>query len=291
MRNLNHVLAAAAATIVALGATASAAGASTAGPLSYERTAATVPTIGGAAAVPCPSGSKAIGGGGRIKAPAEGFAFGALELYDGGDGDTDADDGFRAGVYNAGTEPGSMTTVAICLRRGESKLVIRTDAVSVPAVLAGGVARAYCLAGTDLVGGGAAVEGPYGAFAQLISSGPGESDPPGLMGWEMKATKPVGSAREMVARASCLPEGMRQVRQVRKQTSLAAGEIRAIKVRCPRRLHAGAGGAADAVQILGSAPVDGPDAGKAPDDGWRVRLRNPDPAASQPVEARVICLG
>jgi hypothetical protein len=289
---INRIALTTVAAIATFVAIAPAAGASTAGPLSYERSAATVPpAVGGAASVPCPSGSKAIGGGGTIKGPSVGFAFGALEPYDGGDLDIDADDGFRAGAYNAGTEPDSMIAVAICLRRGESKLVMRTSEVIADTVQAGGIATSYCMAGKDLVGGGGAVEGPYGAFAQLTSSSPGESDPPGLRGWETMATKPVGSPREMVAHAACLPEGNRQIREIRKDTSLAAGETRTIKVRCPRRLHAGAGGAAGGVQILGSAPVDGADAGNAPDDGWRVALSNQDPAYSNPVQVRVICLG
>src|SRR5262245_66045736 len=54
-----------------------------------------------------------------------------------------------------------------------------------------------------------------------------------------------------------------------------------VKAMCPRGTHVTGGGVSDGADfgqltIVHTYPVDGPDRGKAPDDGWAVRLQNLD---------------
>jgi hypothetical protein len=60
---------------------------------------------------------------------------------------------------------------------------------------------------------------------------------------------------------------------------VATGEVEAIDVYCPKKMAVVGGGAkwdgtADQAHLVWSRPVDGPDDGKLPDDGWSVKYDN-----------------
>jgi hypothetical protein len=105
----------------------------------------------------------------------------------------------------------------------------------------------------------------------------------------MTGHKVSDDARDFTAHAICLPQGTRKVRYVSKVDQLEPDEAAPITVKCPKRFNVSGGGFEGAGDILTSAPFDSRDRGKAPDDGWRLRVLN---LASSPdtYTVHAICL-
>jgi hypothetical protein len=286
-----HALAVTLVTLVTLVGLLGAPSLASAGPLSY-RTQAN-PIIAGdqeGASAACPVGTRVTGGGATMSGPQTSSLSGLMESMP---GEVGVPGGFRDGWFanavNRGDTAQKVRATAICLRPGEAQLVDVTGPGTIAIDQTAGDVEAVCAPGLMLIGGGASLEGPAIGYAGLMSSAP-RDDLPVPAGWAMSARRPLnGSDRDIFAAAMCLPAGLRTVRYPERFAPMEPGEVRTLQVRCRRAFHVSAGGVTGQFLIRTSMPFDGRDKGKAPDDGWRARVRNRT-SAPQLLEVNAICL-
>ena len=272
---LNCVLTAATLIVLPLPGTALGAG-----PLAYRTATATIPAYSHERAQAlCPPGAEATGGGGVLRGgdyPQS--TLGELLSYDATVPGAPHREAYVAGGYNAVEVPREVKATAICLRRGMSHLSSPWETVEIPADQIAGSVAATCGAGTEAIGGGGAILGPFGNTTTLFASaptGPGGVDPT-LNSWNVRARRPIdGSERTVYAQASCLDMGFRQVQHRAAGTTVASGETDTVSVRCARGFHVSGGGVGGgSLAIFASVPFDGRDRRHVPDDGWRARFGN-----------------
>jgi hypothetical protein len=271
------VLLTAIATLAAV-APAAAAGA---GPLAYRTSTGVLPAHShDGTLAPCPIGSEVTGGGGAIRGDV-GPTSALVELspYDASmPPDVPVRDGFLAGAYNGVEVDAKVRARAICLRRGTSRLAPATASTNIPAGQVLGSVAAACEPGSDPVGGGAAIEGPFGGTTTLFTSAPTQvaDGDPAADAWSMIARRPLdGFERTISAQAACLDTGARRIAYRAAGTTLSSGEAGTVTVHCPPGHRVSGGGVGGGhLSIRASIPFDGPDKRRVPDDGWRARVAN-----------------
>jgi hypothetical protein len=80
------------------------------------------------------------------------------------------------------------------------------------------------------------------------------------------------------------------VRQINVHHGVAAGQTETLTAMCPPRFHVSDGGfSLQDGAVFASVPVDGGDADHAPDDGWRVRVKNAGTMASR-LDVFAVCV-
>jgi hypothetical protein len=189
----------------------------------------------------------------------------------------------------AGEPPGGGTNLGTV--GGLTYMFRETTAITPPGSGAGGPA---CPAGQHVVGGG--VETGSTAESHIFSTYPaghGPTDPRPDNGWLATAWRGSGSPTSIDIIAVCrehLP------RYFSSSAPVRAGKARALKVSCPRRSHVSGGGVRLIAEspsedyVNSSYPYDGPDAGSAPDDGWKGRAYNLS-GDNDRVIVHAICIG
>jgi hypothetical protein len=155
-----------------------------------------------------------------------------------------------------------------------------------------------CPSGTKVVGGGAEIGGAV-AESRLTSTEPvyphheGGSPYWGAGFWnDSGPPKTVGVIAVCHKRKPVYRSNTAKVR---------VGHARTVAARCPDGTHVSAGGGyaagtpgapatAEGSYLNSSFPFDGPDAGKAPDDGWKVRIYNISDAPRLVINAVATCV-
>jgi hypothetical protein len=266
-----------------------------AGPLEYEPMYQNAASFSGVSAVAlCSAPQQVVGGGGAIAGggltPSEQETnLTAIAPHDGSDLDTTADDGYVTSAYNDSATSRKVRTMAICFDEPSSLSYAKNASTSA----SGEFSQAVACSSGKLIGGGGYVEGPHLESSRLRGSYPfddGDGNDRADDGWAYAATRESGPGGAIAAHAVCIKGGEPETRYRAKARIVGPGKTRVVKVACPRRFHAAGGGVSGEPGIRSSLPFDGPDAGDAPDDGWRVTVHNADDG-EQPIEARTTCLG
>ena len=89
----------------------------------------------------------------------------------------------------------------------------------------------------------------------------------------------------------CLTQGRMKVRYVSRTVIVPPSRTRRVTAPCPGGFRVASGGFASGEfsHVLSSLPFDGADADRAPDDGWKVSVRNEE-ADPQAATAYAICM-
>ena len=252
----------------------SAANASSAGPLVYVKKSSTAGTGELSREALCPAGSRLAGGGGGISAPG-GFnarltTIAPIDLID---PDSDADDGFATEAYSIGDARRASAT-AICLKAGRSALTYELETTQL-AMNESNADEVFCQSG-HTVGGGTDMNASNGD-TRLSQSGPADSPIPDGRpddGWQWSGQNNGASTKNVINHAVCLAAGVHKTRYVSKTRAVSASKEKALTAHCPPGFHVSGGGWEGFFHPHSSQPFDGPDADKAPDDGWRVQVLN-----------------
>lgn len=155
-----------------------------------------------------------------------------------------------------------------------------------------------CPSGTKVVGGGAEIGGAV-AESRLTGTEPDyrhlEGGPPY---WGAGIWNESGPSKTIDVIAVC-----RKRKPVYRSNTakVRVGHARTVAARCPDGTHVSAGGgyttgtpgapgSPEGSYLNSSFPFDGPDAGKAPDDGWKVRIYNISDAPRLVIHASAICV-
>jgi hypothetical protein len=150
---------------------------------------------------------------------------------------------------------------------------------------------AHCPAGTRVVGGGAEIGGNV-AESRLTNTEPTPPNAEGGNYWAAGIWNDSGPTKSIDVIAVC-----RQRKPAYRSNSanVPVGRARTVGASCPRGTHVSAGGGYATGTIGGSYvnssfPFDGRDRGKAPDDGWRVRIYNISNAPRSQIYAFAVCV-
>jgi hypothetical protein len=188
----------------------------------------------------------------------------------------------------------AQAALPVAASAGGGTLNLRYLAASANSSLAGQEATQIspqCADPAEAVGGGVDTSGSFGQEA-LTATLPGTPDMVHYNQW-LSAFDDVSfvSGQYITAGVVC---GALEGLKVKSQSEPSLSFRRASsKVRCPAALHAVGGGAYTTgsygqQRVVGSAPFDSGDHGRAPDDGWRATDDNLS-ASSQSVLAYVVC--
>jgi hypothetical protein len=227
----------------------------------------------------CPVGTRLTGGGGAMTGgnPSE-LDTSSMFAQDIGDADDDDDDGyfFQGHTHGFG---GAVTVqaIAICLKAGQLALSYREDDAigSMGAATLGNIhacpsGQQVVAAGLELGGSsidnGVEVLGPdYDPVAHALTKTHSE--------WGAHKSPPATITIE--SDTICFLPVAGQLRYRVKQFAVGQEKTRTVKVDCPGKTRVVGGGFGFYPwNVLASLPFDDKDRGKAPDDGWKVRIRN-----------------
>lgn len=240
----------------------------------------------------CPEGTRLTGGGsgvfGESVTPFESLSA-AIPVDTAADLDTDRDDAFRSVVRNVSKSQRTLGNTAICLEAGSAGLTYPV----VQQEIQGGADigdEVACQPETALVGGGAGWSGSPGTneFVRAPNLAIRASRPVEQMWAAAGNIQSNAGTRTLTLSAVCLATGLGTVelKTAEKQVGNKGGTV---KASCSPgyRVTGGGGVGGGAIQ---SQPYDSGDAGKAPDDGWKVRVAtNPQQAEPQQVTASTLC--
>jgi hypothetical protein len=228
---------------------------------------------------PCPKDTRLTAGGASTTGglPGELNAAAMFPLDFGDAADDYADDGYRyVGHTHAFGDAVNVKTAAICLRKGRSHLTYRLDS----SVLMSGVNTAAnshpCpqlqrVTGAGLDAGGGAIQNQLERLGPTV--GPSGAVDKAAGEWAM--TKNTSSTILIDSHTICVTSGLGKLSYRIKNVSLAAGATKTIKANCRGKTRVIGGGFGNfPTNVLASIPFDDKDKGKAPDDGWKVRVHH-----------------
>jgi len=231
------------------------------------------------AGVQVPCGGKrwrAVGGGADL---VQGFAPAVYLLQSspfdwnavhGGDADQKPDDGWEVFLREEAGPDLLVDVWAICVRRGAVRY--RRDDEDI-GMGEGATARASCRRRDSVLGGGFFIVPVLVTEASILApfdGGDRGSRPDD--GWTVHGFNHTGIGSIVGAHAIC---GRDKGLSYRSKAAAAPSMLatRSPTARCKGRAHAlSGGGSVGSGHIVESHPIDGPDRGKAPDDGWQVTL-------------------
>ena len=226
-------------------------------------------------AIWCGSNRRVSGGGAKLGGGAASkFLESSLprDVYlDYGDADDVHDDSWDASGY--GPDGKSVTTFGVCLRPADFDAELKYVYLDVPDSASGNrSAQVGCGGGYHAVGGGGLIA-PSESW--INSSYPIDSGDPGKTpddGWRVRVFDPVGGIGGFVIEVACMRGA--DLRYVKKKTSgVAEGESASPRAKCGHRHVVGGGvkigGPPNRGRVASSYPIDGADAKKVPDDGWK----------------------
>jgi hypothetical protein len=215
-----------------------------------------------------------IGGGARVDADATAAWLSAGRPVDGDDPDSAPDDGWFA--RGTGARPGVLTTFAICIRDG----FLRYRSLGIPADAEAARTRSVGCANDayHATTGGASIvsRGSWVASSSPVDGKDADGQPDDA--WRSSVFDGAGGTGRFRVDVVCVLQQAVAYRDGATVAVPAGGSVTAT-VRCPRRAPVVGGGAkvtgpADGVRLVSTAPIDGNDADRIPDDGWRVRVQN-----------------
>jgi hypothetical protein len=272
--------------------TALAAPAGAAGPAYLTAKATNKPGHETTLASRCPSGTQTVGGG-----ITDGAAFQALNVnetapFDSGDHNNKREDGWVGTARNlSGTQKTTIRVEAIC---DSGSYDYRSNLSQVGPSSVAALADP-CPHGERVLSGGIASPTGPGQF-WVGSSAPYDSiydaDQAPDDGWRVVVSNHTLNTQPMIVYAICA-QGKISYRA--EQVTLGSIKRSHPKVDCPAGSHVISGGLDPAgnlatIALNGFASFDDGDAGRTPDDGWRVTADNYD-AAGRSATAHAICLG
>jgi len=217
----------------------------------------------------CPAGFQGTGAGAKLFAPPPKDNPGNMWITGARPGGNGADVSARD-VTGAGEQ---FNGTAICLRDPSFALAYATASSTTSANTSLQVIAPCTSLGDQIIGGGGASTQP--TETDDVASFPQPGGARGQVGWNFDATHSGSTSTTMVSRVVCLPPNTRNVKDIHSETVLDESSTKSEKAKCPSTFHVAAGGAQIAFgDLIASAPFDGGDADKAPDDGWAVTVRN-----------------
>ena len=229
----------------------------------------------------CPANFDALGGGGSVQ------SINGQERIFGGEVPLAAQDSYDLSAVNAAPSLVSMVSTVICVEdalvNGKMQYRGGTDTAWNDATTLR-TDETPCNDGSHLVvGGGAAVGTP---LAHLESSYP---DPPFF--YRFRASKSSLTSTVTRLESVCLlDDSTFEMFNVTKLLPAEGGHSHQVSVKCPKNAHVVSGGwiydNTDA-SIVTSAPLDGKDKDRAPDDGWKIKATGP---LSDDLTVAAVCL-
>jgi hypothetical protein len=260
------------------GATASAVTLGHAGGLKYVRTQTPLPLASfDALKAQCGGSWDAFGGGASVSGPTITGQLESTAPFDGADGNTQPDDGWRGGASNLGSVPLTLKTYAICSQTAPSYGDTVSPVYDVDSITGSGI---VCNAPPWTVGGGIRPFTTPGD-THLLETQP----PPGtpeLSEWDGSIYHDAGPAdAELRVYAICAAGMDLERRQGSDEAESTPGSL-TVSAHCPAGTHVTGGGilveAGNNVEARNSwitdpRPFDGNDPGHVPDDGWTGRAQ------------------
>lgn len=229
-----------------------------------------------------------IGGGARSDADAAASWLSSGRPVDGDDADSAPDDGWFA--RGTGARPGALTAFAICIRDGFLRyrsLSMQADAEAARTRSVGCANDAY-----HATTGGASIVSRGSWLASSVPVDGRDADALPDDGWRSSVFDGAGGTGRFRVDVVCVLQQTVAYREGATTVVPADGSVTAT-VRCPRGAPVVGGGAripgAAGVRLVSSAPIDGSDADRIPDDGWRVRVHNRSDA-DEDVTPHATCL-
>jgi hypothetical protein len=243
--------------------------------IKYVSSKAVVEGIQASATAACPSGSHLIGGGGAITggwsgdvdAPSLSF----IAPRDGVDTGEIADDAFVAEMRNDGGVARNLRATAACLRDSEGGGALAYERADGGFFGTTGNFESYspCPVG-EVIGGG------FEASSDVFSVRLNASHPAGFGSpwdaWRVRVEPTTGSGAGIPYSVHAICTGAADLRltRVAQIAGIERTPTTKVKVACPGKHQVASGGVRgpEEAAILSSAPYDGKDRDRKPDDGW-----------------------
>jgi hypothetical protein len=229
--------------------------------------------------VKCPAGTHVLGGGTHTTGGINKTTVGSSFPFDGGDGNTTPDDGWRSFATNKSDGNEKMQTFAVCTTRNDQSYTA-TVGIAVPH---GGQAlgETDCPDGEQVTGGGVEIALHHisielGGSAPFDDIDPDDSEEDD--GWFAAANNTSGEPpTSMTITAICTATGARSY--VNAFTPVATGEDEEFEADCPSGTRGIGGGLRmgsfdPSNEVSSTAPLDDADRNSARDDGWRATMSN-----------------
>ena len=247
------------------------------GPVTYvKQTLGISPSTAGISTAACPENRPLSGGGVSWNVKAPGFDeldIGEIYGFDGADVGSIVDDGYRAYAINAGAKARDLTTWAACIKNSPPLINYTTTNYTMPATIGSGVDTASCFSG-EVMGGGLNTNAPTADVVEF------EAFHPKFDGAKLAPTE-VTFALSKIGAAGAIDYTVQRfcsdanLKHVYRTTVTFTNVVATVKAPCPKGTRVVGGGFGYfPSDLLGSVPYDGGDKDKAPDDGWKIRLRD-----------------
>lgn len=241
-----------------------------AGPFHYVTKSEELPEDGAVhqISVPCPDGTQFTGAGASLPT-----GLSATLNYIGRSKGEAA-----VAVVTAEPNPQNkkVKVTAVCAK--EMNVTLDFDFYSVPPMSLSNTHAASCGGNTLVGGGGGDSDG---------ETVPHENYPSSSSEWTITTNNATNATQSGLIVVTCIPAGSRPVELVEATANLSAGDK--VQAKCPKGTRVSAGGFELGPDIRASAPYDGKDADKAPDDGWRIIAQDGTGGGSATVHA--VCVG
>lgn len=247
------------------------------GPVTYvKQTLEISPSTAGISTAACPENRPLSGGGVSWKVEAPGFDeldIGEIYGFDGADVGSIVDDGYRAYAINAGAEARELTTWAACIKNSPPLINYSTTNDTMSATTGSGVSTTSCFSG-EVMGGGLNTNAPTADVVEF------EAFHPSFDGAQLAPDK-VTFALSKIAAAGAIDYSVQlfcsdaPLKHVYRTKVTFTNVDATVKAPCPKGTRVVGGGFGYfPSDLLASVPYDGGDKDKAPDDGWKIRLRD-----------------
>ncbi len=277
------VLAVAASLAVARSAESTTTTQRSSGPFTYVTSSDPAPSGDFTESAACPAGANVVGGGGSIgrqlNVDDNSALTTSIHTLAGTTG------WIAGGVNTEGVGEHTSTAVAVCMTNAaQSSLDYFTNPGLIQAN--GTLGSSFgCPINEKVIGGGADLGTPA---ADVTLN---ESYPPRDTAWDFAARNAGATPRSVSEAIICIGSDAARIRYALRSVLIGAKRFGTAKAACPSRFRVAGGGLATDVDgaLVASIPFDGRDAGRAPDDGWRVSVEN---GASHPIAgtAYAVCM-
>lgn len=232
----------------------------------------------------CPAGSNAASGGSAVSGPpATAFLSSATSV---------SERQWYTDAWHSSAAAAKVTSWAICTEKKDD-LVDSTEAESTDPAPSSATEVALCDSGTVLAGGVRSVGDTDDYWINTLNPIDDVADADlttddGARAWLWHRE---GNGGTMITDAFCMTGIEPQYRQSQRTT---ADAIVKLQTKCGKRTAIGGGafatGSAANAHVVKSAPRDGGDKDKAPDDGWSVTYANDAAPAQGTFTAYTVCL-
>ena len=248
----------------------------------------------GSRSATCPSGTKAIGGGGDIVGKNTATVISQSFPFDNGDAGKKPDDGWKVTMFSRSASDKSLIGYAICSSSGALSYITSSGSIG-----DGGRTTLYadCPDGTLVTSGGGSLDNADIDQIDIAATKPYDGGDPGDIpdnGWQTTFDNDTGSAQNAKGFAICAGSGTYVY--VSTSTTVASGTQGHLFHDCAPDSNVVGGGVSitatggpDEFELAASFPSDSLDADSKPDDSWTGDASNISSGAPLTMDMYLVC--